>query len=401
VTPSGAADRARRTPDPGTGRPPRTADAAGGRSGRGADPAGRAERAVSPSVRRQARRLRPGRATRAAAGVKDVAAAAGVSLGTVSNVLNRPEVVSPLTRAKVEAAMASLGFVRNESARQLRAGSSRILAYLMLDAGNPFFTDVAKGVEEAARAAGLSVFLCNSNEDADREADYLDLLEQQRVQGILITPIDQNSSRLRKLPARGTPVVVVDRTIDDGEHCSVAVNDILGGELAIAHLLELGHDRIAYVGGPNTIGQVIDRRDGARRALRKAGKPPENLIELTTGALTVAEGRGAGQRLAGLPAARRPTAAFCANDLLALGLLQQCVSLGLRVPEDLAIVGYDDIEFAAAAAVPLTSVRQPRQLLGRTAAELLLDESSNPDHEHQRVTFTPELVVRTSTRGTL
>jgi len=340
-------------------------------------------------------------AKRHTAGVKAVAAAAGVSLGTVSNVLNRPEVVSPLTRAKVEAAMASLGFVRNESARQLRAGSSRILAYLMLDAGNPFFTDVAKGVEEAAQAAGLSVFLCNSNEDADREADYLDLLEQQRVQGVLITPIDQNSSRLRKLPSRGTPVVVVDRTIDDGEHCSVAVNDILGGELAIAHLLELGHERIAYVGGPNTIGQVVDRRDGARRALRKAGKPPENLIELTTGALTVAEGRGAGQRLAGLPAARRPTAAFCANDLLALGLLQQCVSLGLRVPEDLAIVGYDDIEFAEAAAVPLTSVRQPRQLLGRTAAELLLDESSNPDHEHQRVTFTPELVVRTSTRGTL
>ncbi|WP_433164335.1 LacI family DNA-binding transcriptional regulator [Kribbella sp. CA-247076] len=333
------------------------------------------------------------------AGVKAVAAAAGVSLGTVSNVLNRPEVVSPVTRAKVEAAMASLGFVRNESARQLRAGSSRILAYLMLDAGNPFFTDVAKGVEDAARAAGLSVFLCNSNEDADREADYLDLLEQQRVQGVLITPIDQNSSRLRKLPARGTPVVVVDRALDDNEHCSVAVNDVLGGELAIAHLLELGHDRIAYVGGPNTIGQVVDRRDGARRALTKAGKPPENLIELTTGALTVAEGRGAGQRLAGLPAARRPTAAFCANDLLALGLLQQCVSLGLRVPDDVAIVGYDDIEFAAAAAVPLTSVRQPRQLLGRTAAELLLDESSNPDHEHQRVTFTPELVVRTSTRG--
>jgi LacI family transcriptional regulator len=364
------------------------------RSGRSSSPSSTSSSAGGGRRRRKATK-------RHAAGVKAVAAAAGVSLGTVSNVLNRPEVVSPLTRAKVEAAMASLGFVRNESARQLRAGSSRILAYLMLDAGNPFFTDVAKGVEDAAREAGLSVFLCNSNEDADREADYLDLLEQQRVQGILITPIDQHSSRLRKLPSRGTPVVVVDRSIDDAEHCSVAVNDVLGGELAIAHLLELGHERIAYVGGPNTIGQVIDRRDGARRALQTAGRPAENLIELTTGALTVAEGRGAGQRLAGLPADRRPTAAFCANDLLALGLLQQCVSLGLRVPEDLAIVGYDDIEFAAAAAVPLTSVRQPRQLLGRTAAELLLDESSNPDHEHQRVTFTPELVVRTSTRGTL
>jgi len=345
----------------------------------------------------EADRARP---TRMAAGVKEVAAAAGVSLGTVSNVLNRPEMVSPVTRAKVEAAMASLGFVRNESARQLRAGSSRILAYVMLDAGNPFFTDVARGVEEAARTAGLSVFLCNSNEDAVREADYLDLLEQQRVQGVLITPVDPYSDRLSKLPARGTPVVVVDRSIDDGEHCSVAVDDVFGGEVALSHLLELGHERIAFVGGPNNIGQVTDRREGARRAMERAGRPAEDLVDLVTGALTVAEGRGAGQRLAGLPAARRPTAAFCANDLLALGLLQQCVSLGLRVPDDLAIVGYDDIEFAAAAAVPLTSVRQPRQLLGQRAAELLLDESSNPDHEHRRVTFTPELVVRTSTRGT-
>jgi LacI family transcriptional regulator len=345
-------------------------------------------------------RARNGVPIRSAAGVKDVAAAAGVSLGTVSNVLNRPELVSTTTRAKVEQAMESLGLVRNESARQLRAGSSRILAYLMLDAGNPFFTDVARGIEDAAREAGLSVFLCNSNEDAGREADYLDLLEQQRVQGVLITPVDPDSSRLTTLPARGTPVVVVDRAIDDGEHCSVAVDDVLGGEVALAHLIELGHTRIAYVGGPTNIGQVTDRRQGARQALERAGLPAGNLVELVTSALTVAEGRGAGQRLAGLPLERRPTAAFCANDLLALGLLQQCVSLGLRVPEDLAIIGYDDIEFAAAAAVPLTSVRQPRQLLGKTAAELLLDESANPDHEHQRVTFTPELVVRTSTRGT-
>ncbi len=176
---------------------------------------------------------------------------------------------------------------------------------------------------------------------------------------------------------------------------------MLGGELALAHLLELGHERIAFVGGPNTIGQVADRRDGGRertaqgRALRGrtwSRSPPARSPSPKVGAL--------GNDLPGCLRTRRPTAAFCANDLLALGLLQQCVSLGLRVPEDLAIVGYDDIEFAAAAAVPLTSVRQPRQLLGRTAAELLLDESSNPDHEHQRVTFTPELVVRTSTRGT-
>ena len=135
----------------------------------------------------------------------------------------------------------------------------------------------------------------------------------------------------------------------------------------------------------------------SRAALQDLGRSPDDLLVLGTDALTVAEGRLAGERLMGLPRASRPSAAFCANDLLALGLLQQCVSLGGRVPSDLAIVGYDDIDFAGAAAVPLTSVRQPRRALGRTAAELLLDEATNPDHRHEQVLFTPELVARAST----
>jgi LacI family transcriptional regulator len=327
--------------------------------------------------------------------VKDVAAAAGVSLGTVSNVLNRPSRVSEATRTRVEDAMAALGFVRNESARQLRAGKSRAIGYIMLDASNPFFTDVARGIEDAAELADLSLFICNSDNRAGRERSYLDRLEQQRVQGILITPVDANSEILGDVQRRGTPVVVVDRTREGGQHCTVAVDDVLGGELAASHLLDLGHERIAFIGGPVSIGQVRDRRLGARRAVEKAGA---ELTIVDTDGLTVAEGRGAGERLAGLPAASRPTAAFCANDLLALGLLQQCVVLGLRVPGDLAIVGYDDIDFAAAAAVPLTSVRQPRSQLGKTAAELLLDEATNPDHQHQQMVFTPELVMRASTR---
>ena len=322
--------------------------------------------------------------------VKDVAAAAGVSLGTVSNVLNRPDRVSPATRSRVTQAMADLGFVRNESARQLRAGRSRILAYVMLDAANPFFTDVATGIEDAAEQAGLAVFTCNSDNRAEREETYLTRLEEQRVQGVLITPLDPASPALARLARRGTPVVLVDRTAGDQRHCSVAVDDVLGGELAARHLLDLGHTRIAFVGGPTSIGQVRERLEGVRRAVEPS--------HLETAALTVTEGRGAGERIAGMPAATRPTAAFCANDLLALGLLQQCVTLGLRVPEDLAIVGYDDIDFAAAAAVPLTSVRQPRRQLGRAAAELLLDEASNPDHRHRQVIFTPELVARASTR---
>lgn len=330
-------------------------------------------------------------------GVKEVAAEAKVSLGTVSNVLNRPHLVSVATRTRVEHAIASLGFVRNDSARQLRAGSSRILAYVMLDAGNPFFTDVAQGIEEAAQEAGLSVFLCNSNESADREAGYLDLLEQQRVRGVLITPVDPEGDRLLQLPSRGTPVVVLDRAAIGRTHCSVAVDDVLGGDLAATHLLDQGHERIAFVGGPASIRQVRDRLQGLHNANARAGRPKDCVVQEDTIALTVREGRRAGERIAGIETHLRPTAAFCANDLLALGLLQQCVSLGLRVPQDLAIVGYDDIEFAAAAAVPLTSVRQPRRMLGRTATELLLDEHDNPEHVHQQILFTPELVVRAST----
>ncbi len=178
----------------------------------------------------------------------------------------------------------------------------------------------------------------------------------------------------------------------------VAVDDVLGGRIAIEHLLDLGHRRIAFVGGPERIGQVRDRRHGATAALTGSGASQVELVAVDTEALTVAEGRSAGERIAGMPAATRPTAAFCANDLLALGLLQSCVGLGLRVPEDLAIVGYDDIEFAGAAAVPLTSVRQPRRQLGARATELLLDEATNPDHHHEQVLFTPELVARASTR---
>jgi LacI family transcriptional regulator len=332
------------------------------------------------------------------AGVKDVAARAGVSLGTVSNVLNRPDRVSTRTRERVEQAMAELGFVRNESARLLRAGRSSTLAYVMLDATNPFFTDVAQGIERAAEQADLSLFLCNSDQSAERERTYLTRLQEQRVQGVLITPVDPDEPLLDEVVRLGTPVVIVDRVRDVGSHCSVAVDDVLGGRLAVEHLVDLGHRRIAFVGGPERIGQVRDRRRGARDALADAGLPDDALVEVRTDALTVAEGRNAGERIAGMPSSTRPTAAFCANDLIALGLLQSCVGLGLRVPDDLAIVGFDDIEFAAAAAVPLTSVRQPRGQLGRRATELLLDEGTNADHRHEQVLFTPELVARASTR---
>ena len=331
--------------------------------------------------------------------VKDVAERAQVSLGTVSNVLNRPDRVSAGTRERVERAMVDLGFVLNDSARQLRMGRSNTFAYVMLDATNPFFTDVARGIELAAEKADLSLFLCNSDGRATREHAHLAHLQQQRVDGILITPVDPEAPELARIIAQGTPLVIVDRANTTGAFCSVTVDDRLGGRVAIEHLVDRGHTRVAYVGGPVAIGQVRERWEGARAAWHDAGLAESDLVHVETETLSVEEGRVAGERIAGLPRRSRPSAVFCANDLIALGLLQQVVSTGQRVPEDLAIVGYDDIAFAASAAVPLTSVRQPRQSLGRTAAELLIDEVNNPEHQHQQVEFTPELIARTSTLG--
>ena len=329
-------------------------------------------------------------------GIKDVARAAGVSVGTVSNVLNRPDMVSEETRDQVESVIRRLGYVRSESARQLRAGRSRLMALLVLDMGNPFFVEVARGAERTGRRAGLGVMVCNSDQDAREEADYLALFAEQRVRGVLITPADSSGRNLDELRRHGIPFVLVDRQAEGAKECSVAVDDINGGALAVRHLIGGGHRSIAYVSGPPGLAQIRDRRRGAQQAVAEAGLSPETLVEVVAERLDVAAGRDAGARLLGL--AERPTAVFCANDLLALGVLQAMYSAGVRVPEEMAIVGYDDIEFAAAAAVPLTSVRQPAAVMGAMAADMLLEETgSDADkHEHRQVLLQPELVVRAS-----
>jgi LacI family transcriptional regulator len=330
------------------------------------------------------------------ASIRDVATRAGVSVGTVSNVLNRPELVSPATRDRVLGAIAALGFVRNESARQLRAGRSRTIGLVVLDIANPFFTDVARGVEDVANEQGLAVILCNSDDRPEKEAAYLDVLAEQRVQGVLITPTAELSPHLEQLRRTGVPVVLLDRQSPIRDQCSVAVDDVLGGHLAGAHLMERGHRRIAFIGGHRGLPQIEERLAGVEQAVREVLGTSETLSVLAE-ELTVEGGREAGSRIVGMPAATRPTAAVCANDLIALGLLQEMVRHGVRVPQEFAIVGYDDIDYAGAAAVPLTSVRKPRQELGAAAAELLLDEArSGGEHRHQQRLFQPELVVRES-----
>jgi LacI family transcriptional regulator len=331
--------------------------------------------------------------------MKDVAALAGVSMGTVSNVLNSPELVAERTRARVEDAIAKLGWVRNESARQLRAGRSRSVGVVVMDIANPFFTDVVLGVEAAVYQMGYTVQVGNSAQDTARELKHLQLFEQQRVRGILFAPILDVGDRIAQLRRQGIPVVLVDRNNEGADYCSAAVDDVEGGRLAVEHLLDQGCARIAFVGGPKTIPQVRDRLLGAQTA-GSGILPRTRFTTFLRPSLDTRAGRAAAEKIADLPAAERPDGVFAANDLLAIGLLQGFVSRGIRVPDDVAIVGYDDIAFAEAAAVPLSSIQQPRQELGRRAAELLFEEvhalDEGRDHIHQHVRFTPTLVARTS-----
>ena len=330
-----------------------------------------------------------------AVGIRDVAAAAQVSVGTVSNVLNAPERVAPATVQRVNAAIERLGFVRNDAARQLKAGRSRCVGLLVLDVGNPFFTDVARSVERHAAQNNLVVLLGTSDDDAQRERAYLDTFEEQRVFGLLISPVGEDLDRLVALHGRGVPVVLVDRDGTGTPFASVAVDDVEGGRLAVTHLCELGRTRIAYVGGPMGLRQVADRLAGATAA---ADEFPGATVEvLTTDEPSVLAGRTAGELLCARPADRRPDAVFCANDLLAIGLLQALTVHGVRVPEDIALIGYDDIDFARSAIVPLTSVRQPSVDIGATAIELLLGAVESPESAPRHVVFRPELVARAST----
>ncbi len=328
--------------------------------------------------------------------VRDVAALAGVSVGTVSNVLNRPDKVANETVSRVQLAIQKLGFVRNDAARQLRAGHSRAIGLVILDVGNPFFTDLARGAEEQASTSGYSIILGNSDEKADRESAYLDLFEEQRVRGVLISPFGDIEPRLRRLRDRGIRAVLVDRTSPDTSFSSVSVDDVAGGALAVEHLIAEGRKRIAFVGGPFEIRQVADRLEGARTAV--ARHEGVSLEVVPVGALSVVEGRQAGEALVARPRDERPDAIFAANDLVATGLLQALFMINtVRVPDEMALIGYDDIAFASAAVVPLSSIRQPSALIGATAVQLLLEEAADPDLAARQIVYQPELVVRAST----
>jgi len=327
--------------------------------------------------------------------IRDVARLAHVSLGTASNVLNKPAQVAPATRERVHQAIDQTGFVRSTAARQLRGGKSLTVGVVVLDIANPFFAETLRGAESALADEGYMLMVCSSDESPERERRYLHVLEQHRVDGLLIAPVGSDLGALAALARRGIPTVLIDRDPGDSGLCAVTVDDVHGGELAAGHLFALGHEVVAFVNGPPAVRQHADRSEGARRALRSARRrSPATLTEIRVGALSVERGEeAAGQLLAARP---RPTAVMCANDLLALGVLRGLTRASVTVPTDMALVGYDDVSFASMLSPALSSVRQPKHELGATAAQMLLEEIAGLAHEHRSVRFEPELVIRAS-----
>jgi len=325
--------------------------------------------------------------------LRDVAKAAKVSVGTVSNVLNRPEIVASQTRMRVSETIKELGFVPNGLARQLRFGNSRTIGLIVPDISNPFFTEVARGVEDGASKRDYAVFLCNSDATTAKEDRYIDVLIGQQVRGVLLSPSDIKSNRLDEMKKRGISVALLDRELKGNNQCSVSVDDIHGGRIAIEYLVDLGHTNIAWVCGPDTIPQIADRGAGVAKAVKVAGV---NVQTLRVTSQNSAQGEEIAKAILQLPSI--PTAVFCGNDLLALGVMRGLMSAKIKVPDQISILGYDDINFASSAAVPLSSIAQPAYQIGVTAADLLLSECEDGDsHQHQQIRFQPQLIERSST----
>jgi LacI family transcriptional regulator len=325
--------------------------------------------------------------------VKDVARLAGVSTTTVSRVLNNHPQVSAETRLKVQQAIAQCGYRPSQVARGLRLQASNILGLIISDIANPFFPSVVRGIEDVAYAHQYRLLLCNSGEDAEREALYIDVLQAQRVAGVIISPHDEDSTRCETLIASGIPVVAMDRRLRRLEVDTVVTDNIEGAYQAVRHLLRLGHRRVGLVGGPLLTTTGRERQEGYRKALLEAGiQPDQRLIKI--GDFRQEGGYRAGSEL--LAAEEPPTAIFVSNNLMALGVLDAIREKGLKIPEDIALVAFDDLPWAASLVCPLTTVAQPTYELGQMVAEMLLGRIADRERPIRKIKLEPTLIVRQS-----
>lgn len=327
--------------------------------------------------------------------IRDVAKLARVAPITVSRVLNKSGYVSPETQLRVEAAAAELNYVPNMLAHSLRSNRTQTLALVLTDITNPFWTTVARGVEDEANAHGFNVIFCNTDENPAKQDQYISMLLRRRVDGVLLVPATSNGAAVLALRAQGVQVVALDRRVD-----GVAVDVVRGGSEAGAqaladHLLDLGHRRIGILTGPHEVSVSHERVAGFSAAHARRDVPMDETL-VRYGPFTMESGYAMAIEL--LSMEPRPTAIFAANNFIAVGALRAFRESGLRTPEDISIVVFDDLPETFATAPFLTVVAQPAYLLGKTATEILLQRVNSPSDNHtQEITLPATLIVRTST----
>ena len=304
--------------------------------------------------------------------IQDVARRAGVAIGTVSNVLNNPDLVSESTRLKVEAAIAELGFVRNSAARALAARRTDTVGLVLTDIGNSLFVDIARGAETAASQAQLKLLLANSDSRTSKQNSYLELFDEARVAGVILAPKDGPLDSALTVQSHGRPVVLVNAPVEEPRLCSVMVNEELGGYLAARHLLDQGARRLVYLAGSLDLHAINRRLNGVREAVAAAGASVR-VVEAPN--LQIGPGRELGHQVL---QSESVDGVFCPSDPLAIGVIQAATDLGIAVPDDLVVVGYDDDHFASESSIPVSTVSQPGRRMGELAVELLLSEIRQP-----------------------
>lgn len=330
--------------------------------------------------------------------IHDVAVQAGVSAASVSRVMTGSRTVKPETRQRVEQAVAELGYVPNESARSLKLSRSNLFSCVIPDIANPFFPELVRGVEDVASAQGYGTLLCNTDDDPRKEAAYLDLLAQRRIDGLLMIPSrdEEPPAGLERIRNQGTPVVVMDRLLQGFEGDTIMVDNHLGGVQAAQHLVELGHRRIAILNRSPDTSTARLRQEGYEEVLISEGLLDESLVKL--GSFTFEFGRAAARELLSVAPGDRPTAILAGSDVLAIAAMQAVHEIGLQVPDDISIVGFDRIAISQLMSPPLTTIEQPIYQMARLAANLLVERAKGTAKEGTiRRTLQPSLHIGSST----
>ena len=328
--------------------------------------------------------------------IKDVAQKAGVSIATVSHIINHTRFVSDELSGRVRSVIDELGYEPHAVARSLRGQKTHMIGLILPDNTNPFFAEVARGVEDACFIAGYSVILCNSDNSLEKEVSYLQLLENKGVDGIAFVSIGEDDDAVEVLAKQKPPHVLIDRVIPGVDIDSVLVDNRGGARQAVATLIEHGHQNIGFISGPRDLSSSIERERGYREALEQAGlSPNEGLI--IEGDFGLPGGEIAARSL--LTQDPRPTALFVANDIMAIGTMNMARKLGLIIPKDLSVFGFDDIAMASCVSPALSTVAQPKYQIGQRTAEILLRRIEYPGETTRSESLSTHLVLRESHGG--